>query len=342
MIRVTLRQLRTETIMSVALLAVLAVLLALTGPHLAEVNNAFQSSCKAAGDCATIPNPVFFVDPELQTWVPLILTFMSAVVGLFFGAPLVARELETGTFRLAWTQSVTLRRWLAVKLTLVGLAAVLIGGLVTGMVEWWQSPLDAAGQNPFDPVNFGYHGVVPIGYAAFGFALGVTAGVLLRRTVAAMGATLVGFIAARLAVEHWVRPHFASPLHESLSILTTHASLSVQAPAGTLSLIPTQVSIPNAWILSTTVADKSGDALTSQDLLRACPALGQPLGGGSGPLPAAVHACLTKLSATFHTVATYQPASRFWPFQWAEMGIFLVGAVALCGFTYWWLRRQYA
>jgi hypothetical protein len=339
MIRLTARQFRAEAIGSIGVLVFLAVALAVTGPYLAEVNSGFQSACKVVGDCTTTPNPVFFIDPELQTWVPLILTFMPVVVGLFFGAPLIARELETGTYRLAWTQSVTLRRWLAVKLGLVGLAAVLVAGLVTGMVDWWQSPLDAAGQNPFDPVNFGYHGVVPIGYAAFGFALGVTAGVLLRRTVAAMGATLVGLIAARLAVVSWVRPHFAAPLHESLSLLKAHAGLSVQAPADTLSVIPAQVLIPNGWVLSTAIVDKSGHPLTSHDLLRACPTLAQS--PGSGP-PVAIHACLTKLSATFHTVVTYQPPSRYWPFQWAELGVFFVAALALCALTYWWLGHRYA
>jgi hypothetical protein len=336
MIRLTLYQLRTETFISFGLLAVLAVVLAVTGMHLAQVNDAFQSTCKAMGNCTTTPNPVFQVDPELQAWVPLILTFMPVVVGLFFGAPLIAREFETGTFRLAWTQSVTLRRWLVVKLALVGLAAVLIGGLVTGMIDWWQAPLDSAGQNPFDPVNFGYHGVVPIGYAAFGFALGVAAGVLLRRTVAAMGATLVGVIAARLAVDNWVRPRLASPLHESLSFLTARPSLGIKAPTGALALVPPPVNIPNAWVLSETVADKSGHTLTSQYLLHACPALRQA--PGAVP-PTAVHACITKLSATFHTVVAYQPASRFWPFQWAELGIFLAAAVVLCGFAYWRLRR---
>ena len=61
-----------------------------------------------------------------------------------------------------------------------------------------------------------------------------------------------------------------------------------------------------------------------------------------GAKPDAINACITKLSATIHTVVSYQPASRFWPFQWAEMGIFLAAALALCGFTYWWLRRRYA
>ena len=77
----------------------------------------------------------------------------------------------------------TLRRWLVVKLGIVGLASMVVGGLVTWMVDWWLSPIDAVSQNRFGLSSFGYHGVAPIGYAAFAFALGATAGALLRRTV---------------------------------------------------------------------------------------------------------------------------------------------------------------
>ncbi|MGH9292275.1 MAG: ABC transporter permease subunit, partial [Acidimicrobiales bacterium] len=250
MIRLTLRQFRTEAIVGFGLLAVLAIILVITGPHLAQVNDAFQRACKAVGECSTAPNPVLHVDMPLQAFLPFIVTVAPAITGLFFGAPLVARELETGTFRLAWTQSVTKRRWLTVKLGLVGLAAMTINGLLTWMVDWWMSPLNAANKNRFEPVNFGFHGVVPIGYAAFAFALGVTAGVLLRRTVAAMGATLVGFVVARLAVTSWVRPNLATPLHEPLSFLTVRPVIGLQSPANTLSLIPPLVNIPNGWVYS--------------------------------------------------------------------------------------------
>jgi hypothetical protein len=89
------------------------------------------------------------------------------------------------------------------------------------------------------------------------------------------------------------------------------------------------------------VADNTGHVLTDHNFLQACPAYGQP------PNPATIQsahaACIRKLlSENFHAVVTYQPGSRFWPFQWAEMGIFLAAALALCGLTYWWLRRQYA
>ena len=63
---------------------------------------------------------------------------------MFWGAPLVARELETGTFRLAWTQSVTRTRWLAVKLALVGLASMAVAGLLSLILTWWSSPIDGS------------------------------------------------------------------------------------------------------------------------------------------------------------------------------------------------------
>ena len=112
---------------------------------------------------------------------------------MFSGAPLAARELETGTFRLAWTQGVTRTRWLAAKLAIAGIAAAELFSL---MVNWWASPIHKAMSryNPFTPDSF-HTGVAPAGYAAFAFALGVTAGLFIRRTLPAMAVTLAVFTA---------------------------------------------------------------------------------------------------------------------------------------------------
>ena len=118
-------------------------------------------------------------------------------IGVFWGAPLIAREFETGTYRLAWTQSVTRTRWLAVKLGVVGLASIAVAGLLSLMVTWWSSPIDRVNADRFRLGIFAERDIVPIGYAAFAFALGVTAGLLIRRTLPAMAATLVAFVGAR-------------------------------------------------------------------------------------------------------------------------------------------------
>ena len=327
-------------------------MLAVSGAHLAHVYGAFEHQCKAAGDCATAANPVQDVDRPLQGAVPVAVIVAPALLGLFFGAPLIARELESGTYRLAWTQSVTRKRWLTVKLGLVGLFAMAVAGLLTSMVGWWARPLMATNGDRFGSALFGVQGVAPIGYAAFALALGVTAGVLLRHTVAAMAVTIAGFAAARLAVTYLVRPNLASPLRKivSLSAGSGPAIGLSSASGGSVVLGAPQVQVPNGWVYSAALVDTAGHAPTSRYVAHVCPAVargahqlaasgGQP---GGGPTGAQLQACIAKLSSSVHTLITYQPASRFWPFQLAETGMFLAGALALCGLSYWLLRRRYA
>lgn len=352
MIRVALRQFRSEAIIGVAGLGVIAVVLAVTGVHLAHVYDAFESQCRAASSCANAANPAQNVDKPLQGALPIVVIATPALLGLFFGAPLIARELESGTYRLAWTQSVTRRHWLAVKLGVVGLFVMAVAGLLTWMVDWWAHPLVATDGMRFGAAIFSIQGVVPIGYAAFALALGVTAGVLLRHTVAAMAVTGVGFGAARLAVTFLVRPNLASPIHKLLPLSAgSGPSLGFTgANGGSLVLGAPHVSLPNAWVYSTALVEKAGRALTTQYVAHTCPVVSQGAhslaasGGepGNGPSGAQIQACLAKLSSSVHTLVTYQPASRFWPFQLAELGVFLGAALALCGLAYWWLRRQYA
>jgi hypothetical protein len=85
-IRLALRQFRTEVIVAFVLLVALAVVLAVTGAHLVSVSDAFKSTCSAAHDCATT-NPVLDVDSALGQPLEFIVIIAPALVGLFFGAP---------------------------------------------------------------------------------------------------------------------------------------------------------------------------------------------------------------------------------------------------------------
>ena len=152
---------------------------------------------------------------------------------------------------------------------------VAAGGLSL-MVTWWASPLDKVSQNRFSPSNFALHGFVPAGYAVFAFALGATAGLLIRRTLPAMVVTLVGFIAVRLAVTFWVRPHYMSPVTTTLPLSSTGGGFSYTGPAGSAgvaSVVPTTPNIPNAWVTGTSIVDKAGRAPTSAYIKQACPSL---------------------------------------------------------------------
>jgi hypothetical protein len=198
---------------------------------------------------------------------------------------------------------------------------------------------------------------VPIGYAAFAFALGVTAGVLIRRTLPAMAATLVAFIGVRSAVFEWVRPHLMTPLR-TLIPLNAQPGV-VLGPAGYAYGHINAVD----WILSEQTVNGAGrvigenggigpngnlgfdvspnGTLTMQGV-GTCPdksPVGSPRLGA--PSPAFQHAaqqCVDKFR--IREILSYQPISRYWAFQWYETAIFLGLALLLAGFCFWWVRSR--
>lgn len=152
------------------------------------------------------------------------LSSLPLLVGAFIGAPLVARELEQGTYLLAWTQGVPRRRWLLAKLgLLLGLSCLGFAALA-GLMAWWSAPVDPV-VGPW--LTFDVGGLVPFAYAFFALALGVAAGAIVRHTVGAMFATGAIFVAVRLAVAQ-LRPHFLPPLGAHKAGVASWTSLLVQ------------------------------------------------------------------------------------------------------------------
>ncbi|GAA2624369.1 hypothetical protein [Streptomyces vastus] len=194
-----------------------------------------------------------------------------------------------------------------------------------------ERPIDQAvnsggtGADPFypriDPLVFGARGVVPIGYAAFAFLLGVTLGVLIRRTVPAMAATLATYAAVQIAMSLWVRSHLAASVQATLSF--TEAK---PVQIGVDSVREVDFGQPGAWILSEQTVNASGHPAPLPSSFTDCPSM------------ADCAAALTK--ACYRQQVVYQPAGNFWPLQWAETGFYLGLAVALVGFCAWWIRRR--
>ena len=333
MIRLAWRQFRSEASVGIAAFIVVAIVFAITEPHLINVYR-------------TSPNELAYTDHGLQVAVQTLLLLMPPLVGLFFGAPLIARELESGTHRLAWTQSVTRRRWLVVKLGLVGLASSVLTGGLSLMAAWWANPIDINSANRFTPSLFGILGIVPFGYGVFAFALGAMTGLLFRRTLPAMATTLVGYIGVRLAVTYWVRPNFESPLRFSEAF--AGSNIGFQSTAAGLSISAFPPNIPNAWPLSAEIVDKAGQTPTSAYLTTTCPGLAGPvrgvhIAGGRHTQPVAggsLHACVEKIATRFHEVVIYQPAGRYWPFQIYETVLFFLLALALASISFWWVRKR--
>jgi hypothetical protein len=348
------RQFRTQAVIGGAGLVVLGVILLVTGPHLVSIYDTALAQCRASGGASSdCNNPVISTYSKLQVLATALVLLVPVLIGMFWGAPLIARELETGTFRLAWTQSVSRMRWLLVKLGLVGLASAAVGGLLSLMVTWWYSPIDKVNQDRFGAAAFGLHGFVPAGYALFAFALGAATGLLFRRTLPAMAVTLVGFIAARLTVAYWVRPHFMTPVTKSFGINQSGGFGLSASPGGSLQFSANPPNIPNALVVSNSVVNNAGQSPSVAFLRKACPNLpglnGPPPGvrGVQGVQPhAAVSAngqqqfqqCITTISSKYHQVVTYQPANRFWAFQTYETLLFVVASAALAVLCVWWVR----
>lgn len=353
MIAFSWRQFRLQALIGAAGLVVVGVILLVTGPNLVHLYDTAAAACRTnVGPAAGCNNPIGDTDARLQALALALVLIVPVLIGMFWGAPLVARELETGTFRLAWTQSVSRLRWLVVKLGLVGLASAAVGGLLSLMVTWWFSPIDKITANRFSPAAFGLHGFVPAGYALFAFALGATAGLLFRRTLPAMAVTLVGFVVARSVVAEWIRPHFMTPVTEAVSLASNQGWGFTMTPSG-LQVTAGPPNIPNALIASTNIVNSAGQSPSGAYLRKACPnlsgvngpssAVGPGVGRGSThavPDGQAFQQCVSTLSAKFHQVVTYQPASRFWAFQTFETLLFVAAATALAGVCVWWVRHR--
>jgi len=332
-IRFAWLQFRVQAAVAASALAIVAVVLALTGLDLVHLYNSTIAGCAARHDCSTAMTNFTDADGPLQVFLDVLVLAVPLLIGMFWGAPFLSREFEAGTFRLAWTQGVTRTRWLAVKLGLGAVVSAVIAGLLSLMVSWWSSRLDQVNAAPFDPLRFGIRDIVPIGYAAFAFALGLTAGLIFRRMPPAMLTALVGYVAVREAVTAWVRPYLFTPLQQNLPI-TAATPVSVdQTSAGIIKAFESTrgISLPDAWVYSVQIVDRTGHTPTTSFLNRACPL------GNYGPLNP--RDCTARLGAAFHQLVTYQPGSRYWPMQWYELAIFLGLSIVLGGFCFWWIRR---
>jgi hypothetical protein len=307
---------RTQLYIAAALLAALTVLLLVTGLQMASQYHSALAACGASDSCADLASTLFLGSHAVGFLVIMTLG-VPALFGLFWGAPLVASELETGTSQFAWMQSVTRKRWLAVTAGWMLLAAAAWGGAVSGLVTWWSGPDNALQLDQFKPGRFDIMGIVPVGYALFAMALGLCAGALIRRTLPALAVTLAGFIVVRAVVTLWLRPHYMS------AVTVTYKLFSEYTPAGSYWQLAQGIRFPGGGLVPAPNGPVIG-GIPVGSLPRACAAAA----GGIRPGPA----CRQALAA-FHRFITYQPASRYWAFQGIEFGIFAALAAVLIAVT---------
>jgi hypothetical protein len=316
MIWLTWRQHRRQALFTGVGLAVLAAFMIPTGLAMRHTFADKDLADCVRGGAMLVPHPGDICNTAVKQFINqygtlriagVLFLALPLLVGLFWGAPLVAREVEHGTHRLVWTQGVSRQRWALVKFGFVG-AAALTTAVIYGLgMGWWFTPLSQVGEGGrFDVFFFDMQGLVPVGYTLFAVALGIFAGTVWHKVVPAMAVTLVGFLGLRIALTTLARPHYLPARTRTFPI--EGAALQPHATLGD-------------WTISSGVRDASGKLVLANAEI-ACPPGGR--GPGGGP-------CGTDLGLGpgAYNWQLYQPADRFWLFQGIETGIFTVLAALL-------------
>jgi hypothetical protein len=314
MIWLSWRQQRTETILTAALLALLA---ALAVPAALNVASAYThygvSSCLSRQSQACAYSVGSFGGHVgalrgLLGWLNLLL----GLIGVALAAPLVL-DLENGTSTFAWTQSITRGRWLAARLGIAVLTALVAAGVYSLLLGWYRGPIDRT-FGPFSQSGFDVQGIVPLAYVFFALGLGLAVGVMWRRTAPAMVAAFIAYFAARISVDTWLRQHFVTPLSATWGPHSTGPNLQ------------------QAWMLDDGPSNRSGHIFSDNfSGFTRC-------ARGHGVIKSVSQSCLDRIGAGY-THSVYQPASRFWEFQGIEFALFTGLAALLIAFAAWRVLR---
>lgn len=237
-----------------------------------------------------------------------LLCYCYLAVAAWAGAALVARELETGTAQLAWTQSVTPVRWLAAKLALPALL-ITVGGAVLVPVfrhAWWINP-DRMGHSWTSADVFVARGPAMVAYGLCALAVGALAGLVLRRTLPALGVSFAVMLVLNQLVQSYRTDLWPSVTRTGTALFT---------PPDT------------AWQLA------NGVIVHGRRV--ADPEYGHCLGTGTG-----AKQCLADHGITGY-YSVYHPVSHFWPLHLVETGIVLAVATAATATAFRLLCRRTA
>jgi ABC-type transport system involved in multi-copper enzyme maturation permease subunit len=311
MLTVSIRRFRFESMAIAGGLLAVGLLALVTGRMMSdEYHDSGLADCLAASPrsgCEDLINSFGNSFSSLQILIfPLVL--LPAVLGAFVGAPLVARELEHGTHRFLWTQGITRRRWLGYMAGAALALAVVAGALYTLIAAVWLDITNKVTDERFGQM-YDFQGLMPVASGVFAVAVGIACGLIVRRTLPAMIATIGIFVVVRLTTAIVLRPHF-------VAAKTLETEFGPGDP----------LSGTNAWVLSEKTVTADGLVIGRDGMLnisgleRDCPAL-ENTSPMNPPREGDVQQCLEQLGV--HRVIRYHPGTRFWTFQLIESGLML-------------------
>jgi len=320
---VTWRQHRVALSGVAAFLGLVAVYVWLTGLQLHHAYDA-ALACRPASSLTCGESSSNFKGIGQILANGFLLQAVPALIGAFIGAPLLSRELETGTFRFAWTQGFGRWRWTLAKLVMLALAVSVAAGAISMLFSWYYQPYFAAAnqalnlaQSPsLTPGLFDLRGITFAAWTLAAFAIGGLAGMVIRRVVPSIVATLAVYAGLAAGTGGLLRQHYLAPV------------------------VTRSLNIPGtAWVLSAQWFDRHGRPV-NQFLLGQVLQHGDPQLAGKGGVPKSFSTWQYLLHHGYTQLTTYQPASRFWPFQWIEGGWLLALSVALIAATVLLVRRR--
>jgi hypothetical protein len=337
------RQHRKQFMIVGIFLALFAAFMVPTGLNFWHTYQHALSTCHSSatvadprGTCDRLSGELYQsqIDNLLLHLVPVAIVFVPILLGIFWGVPFLAREYAEGTNKLVWTQGVSRKKWLSVKLTWVLGGAVIFAAGFAALDAWWSKPNNALNLGRFGPIMFGSQGIVLIGYAVF--------------------AILIALI--MIVVPNFVRPYYISPISYHLSLLN---NIGINAPPTANSPVGDSATL----IISQTVVSKDNQPLDWSNPPQQC-IVTNPPGAAENAVTVGGHTeraiptkaggniaidsrnggppvsltCLAPLG--YYQNVKYQPAYRYWDFQRIETGLFLALSVLPIAGAYWLVLKR--
>jgi ABC-type transport system involved in multi-copper enzyme maturation permease subunit len=217
MLWVTWRQHRAALISVPAVLGAVSVFLWIAGLRIHH-NYAVLMACHpfTSDACQTLNSNFNSTDWTMGNTLDILMNLVPALIGAFVGGPVLARELESGTYRYSWTQGFGRARSTVAKLTIIAVTITISAFAFSQLFAWFFRPfLGRSSLTVLSATVFDAQGVSFAAWTLLAFTTGALCGMFLRRIVPAMAVTLGVY--AGLSVLTWVflRKHYPVSLVSS-------------------------------------------------------------------------------------------------------------------------------
>jgi len=281
-----------------------------TGVHISNAYHQALATCSQTATCDNLGSILFQGDGALFDGMALLPVAVPFLLGLFWGVPLIAKEYEEGTNKLAWTQGVTRKRWLTTNILWMLAAAAVFGAITSLIFTWWSITPNALHLSRFSPVEFDGENLMPVVYSMFAVALGALFGAWFKKVMLALAVTLGVLAFVQIGMALGVREYYQPAAIQRTSIENS------RDPSG------------QVWILHDDIVNAHDQPVNLAQPTPECGAADKNNERKTGTLVS----CLAAHGYQWKTV--YQPQDRYWKFQYMEAGIYVAATMAVVGATY--------